>query len=131
MITDLISDIGKIMVFLLLLLAIFLFTVKGKNKRSNVLFALFLIVTSFDMSALFLEHFYTDNLAVNNFRVASVLHQMPLFYFYVKTICYHNYKLHWKSLWHAFPFLLFIVLFISQGMTDKIFYWYGITTQLQ
>ncbi|MEL6304989.1 MAG: AraC family transcriptional regulator [Bacteroidota bacterium] len=131
MITDLISDIGKIMVFLLLLLAMFLFTMKSKNRRSNVLFALFLIVTSCDMSALFLGGFYTENPSANNFRVASVFLQMPLFYFYVKTICYHNYKLHWKSLWHTLPFLVFMGLFSAQGMTDQNFFWYGVTTQLQ
>ncbi|MEM8764321.1 MAG: AraC family transcriptional regulator [Bacteroidota bacterium] len=131
MITDLISDIGKITVFLLLLLAMFLFTMKGKNRYSNVLFALFLIVTSFDMSALFLGGFYTENPFINRFRVASVFLQMPLFYFYVKTICYHNYNLHWKSLWHTFPFLVFIGLFSIQGMTDQNFYWYGIIAQLQ
>ncbi|MEL7268611.1 MAG: AraC family transcriptional regulator [Bacteroidota bacterium] len=131
MITDLISDIAKITVFLLLFLAIFLFTVKGKNRRSNVLFALFLIVTSFDMSALFLGGFYTENLSANDFRVASVFLQMPLFYFYVKTICYYNFKLHWQSLWHSLPFLVFIALFSTVGMTDQNFYWYGIATQLQ
>lgn len=119
------------MVFLLLLLTIFLLTVKSRNKRANTLFALFLLVTSFDMSALFLVGFYTEQWTINAFRITSVFLQLPLFYFYVKTICYDNYTLDLKSALHAIPFIFFSLLFLIQGMGDRYFLWYEIATQLQ
>jgi hypothetical protein len=69
--TTLINDIGKIIVCLMVLLSVFLITVK-----SNFLFAAFLLVTAFDFIGMFLLEI--SNNTLNSLKIASVLLQMPL-----------------------------------------------------
>uniref|UniRef100_UPI0040491370 hypothetical protein n=1 Tax=Fulvivirga sp. TaxID=1931237 RepID=UPI0040491370 len=57
---SIISSIGSISVFLLLLLAGFLFSHKSQNRVGNVLFAVFLLVTSLGISGQFLRDFYRN-----------------------------------------------------------------------
>jgi AraC-like DNA-binding protein len=126
-----ISDIGLITVFLMLLLAGFLFSHSSKRKEANALFAFFLLVTSFDISALFLSDFYATHSVLNQLRVASVFLQMPFFYFYVKKACFNDFKLHAKLLLHAFPFLGFAVVFLGKVNLYQIDLWYMVSAQAQ
>ncbi len=128
---NIIEDIGLITVFLLLLLSVFLLTSPSKNKQPNIFFALFLIVTALDISALFLEGLFMEYEQLNFLRVSSVLLQMPLFYFYVQTICYHNFKLRPKQLAHSIPFFAFLILFSVIGLSKQSYIWYDIISQLQ
>ncbi len=128
---NIIDDIGLITVFLLILLSIFLLTSGKKNKIPNAFFALFLLVTSFDISALFLQNFYSEYQQMNVLRVSSVLLQMPLFYLYVQTICYSNIKPDAKQLLHTIPFFGFLILFAITGLSDRSYRWYGILAQIQ
>lgn len=128
---NIVDDIGLITVFLLILLAVFLLTAATKNKRPNTFFALFLIVTSLDIAALFLDDLYKEYAQLNYLRVTSVFLQMPLFYFYVKAICYHNFKVGIKQVIHAIPFLGFLILFSTAGISKQGFLLYEILTQIQ
>ena len=126
-----IDDIGLITVFLLILLSVFLLTARAKNKRPNIYFAWFLIITSLDISALFLGEVYRDYASLNYLRIASVLLQMPLFYFYVKAICYHNFRFHAKQILHAIPFFCFLILFFATNLSRQSYFWYEILSQAQ
>jgi AraC-like DNA-binding protein len=103
---NLIQSIAKIAVFIYLLLAFFLFTVSGKLRLSNVLFAVFLILIALDTSGFF---WYQEFLKYPNFeaiRVSSSLLQMPFFYLYILSLCYSDFRLRRKHLFMIMPFLI-------------------------
>lgn len=112
----LISDLGKIIAFLFLLLVIFLITAKSKRKLPNYLFASFLLVSAIDLSGLFWS---TSNTFFRSFKSASVLLQMPLYYLYLKSACYYNFTLRKKHLLHGILFLFFFVLFITTDISKQ------------
>jgi AraC-like DNA-binding protein len=88
------------------LLAIFLLSVKSKNKISNKLFATFLILSAIDLSGWFQYLFFSG---LSNFGMAKSTFsflQMPFFYFYVLSVCYSDFKLKAKHLVHAIPFVI-------------------------
>lgn len=114
-----ISDLGKIIVFLFLLLSVFLITARSKRKLPDYLFAAFLLVSVIDFSGFLLSAAQTR--AFSALKVASVLLQMPLFYLYVNSACYYNFKLQGKHLLHTVPFWLFFCLLAFAG-TSKIAY---------
>ncbi|WP_375562945.1 helix-turn-helix domain-containing protein [Bernardetia sp. OM2101] len=125
---ELISDIGKIVVFLMLLLSVFLITAKSKKKTSNYLFAAFLLVTTFDLSGLFLS---ISNPILQSSRVASVLLQMPFYYLYVQSVCYFNFKLELKHFLHTLPFFVFSIFLIATSISEMSYTVYKITAQIQ
>lgn len=126
-----IEDIGKITVSLLLLLAVFLFTTRSKNKTANYYFGVFLLVISFDLSALFLKDLYSQYSVIDHLRNASAYLQMPLLYLYVKNTCFTNSKQGWLQLAHAIPFLGFFALLQTMDVTRAVDILYIVTTQIQ
>ncbi|MBW1295057.1 helix-turn-helix domain-containing protein [Aquimarina litoralis] len=127
---EFIESIGKIVVFTMLLLSVFLFTVKTKNKVSNRLFGIYLLVIAFDLTGLFsgkiLEY---PNL--NALKVASSLLQLPLFYLYVLSACYSNFKIIIKHSIHGLLFVLFWVLFVVTKFSNWVTILYEIVVELQ
>lgn len=130
-IIELIPDIGKIIVFLLVLLAIFLFTVNSHNKIANKLFATFLLLTAFDMSGFFIIDFFNENIYLNSLKISSVLLQMPVFYLYVQAACYYNFKLQVKHLLHGLLFLIFLLLFLLTNLSEQSFSLFELSTKIQ
>jgi len=126
--TELINDIGKIIVFLMILLSVFLITVKSIQKLSNYLFAAFLLVTVFDFIGMFLK---IPNNALNSLKTASVLLQMPLYFLYVRSVCYSNFKLETKHILHAILFLVVFVLLFQTTIFNNNFILFHILTQGQ
>ncbi|NML69445.1 AraC family transcriptional regulator [Chryseobacterium sp. RP-3-3] len=112
-----INDLGKIIVFLFLLLSLFLVTAKSKRKLPDYLFAAFLLVSVIDFSGFFLSP--PDSKLIKVGKLASVMLQMPLYYLYVNSACYYNFKLHKKHLLHALPFLFFFCLFSVTGISKQ------------
>ncbi|MEO1435242.1 MAG: AraC family transcriptional regulator [Bacteroidota bacterium] len=116
---SLIGDIGKILVALTLILSIYLLSVKHPRKVPHYLFAAFLLLTAVDLTGYFLP---TPTLPViAAFKLSTVLLQMPLFFLYVNAACYFNFTLQFKHLLHGFPFLVFLVLFLTMGVNDQTF----------
>lgn len=116
--------IAAIAVFISLLLAVFLLTVK--RKLENRLFAAFLIVNAIDISGLFM-HLFTDSYNLKAFKISAYLLVMPLFYLYVNTICYSDFTLKRKHLLHFIPFIvvnLILVprLFLAEGAAKESFF---------
>ncbi|KFF08319.1 helix-turn-helix domain-containing protein [Chryseobacterium luteum] len=112
-----INDLGKIIVFLFLLLSVFLITAKSKRKLPDYLFAAFLFVSVIDFSGFFISP--PDYKIIKGGKLASVLLQMPLYYLYVNSACYYNFKLHKKHLLHTLPFLFFFCLFSITGISKQ------------
>ena len=127
--TDLINDIGKIIVFLMILLSVFLITVKSSKKLSNYLFAAFLLVTAIDLVGLFILEI--SDTTLNSLKISSVLLQMPLYYLYVQSVCYFNFKLERKHLLHALPFLGIFIFFLALTVSEKSYSNFDIISKVQ
>lgn len=101
-----INGIILITVFLMLLFAFFLYTVDTKNKLSNKLFSSFLILSVFDISSFFTDNYIDAGLSFEVFRMTISLLILPLFYLYVKAVCYSDFRLKSKYLILSIPFLI-------------------------
>lgn len=111
---DLMQGIGKISVFVSLLLAFFLLTVKTENKLANRLFAWFFIFSAVDLSGFFIEATTLRELKFEIFRSTTCLFEMPLFYLFVLAVCYSDFRLKWKHLVHLLPFVIVNLVFIPR-----------------
>jgi AraC-like DNA-binding protein len=98
--------IASIAVFISLLLALFLFTIKTKNKLENWLFATFLIINAIDTSGFFMYRFINNYMILHGPRISCHLLGMPVFYLYVNAVCYSDFKLKRKHLLHLIPFIM-------------------------
>ncbi len=121
------NGIAMMAVFVSLLLAFFLLTVKTKNKLANRLFAWFLILTAFDLSGFFIYDYIYNYLNFEIFRWTVCLLIMPLFYLYVLAVCYTDFRLKLKHLLHTIPFLIINLvlvprLYLSNGAGKKYFF---------
>lgn len=118
--------IAAIAVFISLLLAVFLLTVKTERKLENRLFAAFLIINAIDISGLFM-HLFVDSYNLKAFKISAYLLVMPLFYLYVNAVCYSDFTLKRKHLLHLIPFIvvnLILVprLYLAEGAAKENFF---------
>lgn len=100
------NTIALITVFVILLFAFFLLTVPTKSKLKNRLFAGLLLLSAFDLSSFFSENYFDTNLSFEVFRMTTSLLIMPVFYMYVKSVCYSDFKLKQKDLILLLPFVI-------------------------
>ena len=93
--------ISLLIVFVSWLLVVFLLTAKTKNKTSNILLSLFLIVNAQDSSGLFAHYFlYPKFPGLGMLLNSTVFIKMPLLYLYILSVIYSDFKLKKKHLWH-------------------------------
>ncbi|WP_264536991.1 helix-turn-helix domain-containing protein [Flavobacterium sp. N1736] len=111
---DLLQGIGGISVFVSLLLAFFLLTVKTENKLANRLFAWFFIFSAVDLSGFFIDAVTRTQLNWEIFRSTACLFGMPLFYLFVLAVCYSDFRLQWKHVVHLLPFIVVNLVFIPR-----------------
>ncbi len=120
-----INAVILIAAFLMLLFAFFLQTVNTKNKLYNKLFSYFLILSVFDISSLFTGKYIEVGLNFEVFRMTVSLLILPLFYLYIKAVCYSDFRLKPKHLLLALPFftanLVLIPRFYLSSMVDIIY----------
>lgn len=95
-----------ISMFISLFLSFFLITVKTQHKLSNRLFALFLVLTTIDISGVLFDIFYDAPSNFGMFRNLVTFLQLPTFYLYVLSVCYYDFKLKPKHRIHLIPFLI-------------------------
>lgn len=126
-----ISSLGKIVVFLMLMFSVFLLTVKSNKKLSNQLFALFLLLTAFDFTGFFMGNLLATHPDIKILKISSSLLQMPAFYLYVLAICYYNFKLKPKHLIHTLLFLGFFIFFKLTSISDQSFLVFTIIAEIQ
>lgn len=110
----LLQGIARISVFVSLLMAFFLLTVKTENKLANRLFAWFFIFSAIDLSGFFIDAGTRNELNLEIFRSTACLFGMPLFYLFVLAVCYSDFRLKWKHVLHLLPFLLINLVFIPR-----------------
>ena len=106
--------IVTISIFISLFLAVFLITVSSTNKLSNRLFALFLILSAIDASGYLYNSGNGQPYNLEMFRSLIIFLQLPTLYMYVQSALYQNFKLQWKHLIHALPFIVINLLFIQR-----------------
>lgn len=104
----------SISLFISLFLAIFLLSVKTKQKTSNALFATFLIITAIDLSGPLLSLVVQNPSNLGMLRNTLAFIQIPVFYLYVLSVCYSDFKLKPKYLLHLLPFLLANVILLPR-----------------
>ena len=104
--------VSLIIVFISWILVLFLITAKTKNKLSNLILAMFLLVDAQDSSGLIAHFFlYPKFPGLGMLFNSSVFFKMPLLYLYLQSVIYSDFKLSKKQLWHLIPFVLnFLVL---------------------
>lgn len=103
---NIVKIIALITIFISLLLSIFLTTVKTRNKLSNGLLASFIIFCSIDVIGLFINQYLNFFLFTKTFTFLI----FPSFFLYVLSICSISFKLKFKNLLHAIPFILYNVI---------------------
>ncbi len=97
---------ATLFVFVSLLLAIFLFTVKTENKLGNFFFGLFTILMAINISGFFVYDYLKHYPVVEFLRRTLFLLEMPLFYLYFRSTLDSNFKWKSKYLLHSVPFLV-------------------------
>jgi len=103
--------INLITVFVSWLLVVFLLTAKTKNKTSNIILSLFLIVNAQDSSGLFASYFVYPNYPGWGMIINStVFFKLPLLYLYFLSVIYSDFKFKKKHLWHLLPWVLNIIV---------------------
>ncbi|MFH6963378.1 helix-turn-helix domain-containing protein [Flavobacterium plurextorum] len=95
-----------ITLFISLLLIFFLLTVKTKDKTSNILFAVFLLINAIDSSEPLFGLMFDRPSNLGIFRSTIAFLQIPVFYLYVLSVSYSDFKFKPKFLLHAIPFLI-------------------------
>lgn len=127
---EIIETIGKIVVFIMLLLSVFLFTVKTQKKLANRIFGIYLLVIAFDLIGFFTSKFL-EYPNIHNIKMASSLLQLPLFYLYVLSTCYSNFKITKKHILHFLLFLVFLIVFKITSFSEQSLSIYGIIGEIQ
>jgi len=103
--------ISLITVFVSWLLVVFLLTAKTKNKTSNIILSLFLLVNAQDSSGLFASYFVYPNYPGWGMLINStVFFKMPLLYLYFLSVIYSDFKLKKKDLWHLLFWVINIIV---------------------
>lgn len=121
---NLLVIVSTISLFISLFLGVFLMTVKTKNKLSNSLFALFLLIIAIDISEPLFNTMVDGPSNLGMFRTLFAFLQIPVFYLYVLSVCYSDFKLKLKHLLHLLPFLIanlvLLPRFYSVDVASKI-----------
>lgn len=111
---NLLMIVTVISLFISLFLAFFLVTVKTKYKISNYLFAAFLIVTAIDISGPLFELVSDGPSNLGMLRITLSFLQIPLFYLYVLSVCFSDFKFKLKYIIHLFPFLIANIILLPR-----------------
>lgn len=106
--------IAVIAIFVSLLLAFFLLTVKTKNRLKNRLFAGFIIMSAFDISGFFINNllYVYPNLYVFRGTISFLI--IPAFFLYVLSVCFTDFKLIPRHLLHTVPFVFYNLVLIPR-----------------
>ncbi|MCZ4243595.1 helix-turn-helix domain-containing protein [Pedobacter punctiformis] len=102
-------------IFMVLFLALFLLTVKTKQRLGNRLLAFFLFANAVDACKFLMRDFPVNFINLEAFRWSIVYLVSASFYLYVLSVCYTNFRLKPKHLLHAIPFVAFN-LYLAPGI---------------
>lgn len=99
-------------VFLALLLAVFALVVPTNNKVGNRLMAGYLLILAITISVFFYHQYFTPPLVIEKLRDDINLLSAPLFYLFVLSVLYRDFRIRWRHLWHIAPFVLIFLLYV-------------------
>ncbi|PQJ76723.1 helix-turn-helix domain-containing protein [Polaribacter glomeratus] len=100
-----VSDLIRIIATCIsLLLAFFIFSVKSTNKISNKIFAAYLVLSAFEYTSWSLFLNITSNIIIFKSQLSYLI--MPIFYLYILSVCYSDFTLKRKQLWHLTPYII-------------------------
>ena len=116
---NLLNIIALIAIFVSILLTFFLLTVKSKNRLANILLAGFILFCAVDISGIFSGQIFKNKPELYELINSFTLLALPLFYYYVLAICYNNFKLKLKNLYHALPFVFYNLILLTTLIFDK------------
>ena len=111
---NLLSNVTVISLFISFFLAFFLLTVKTQHQLSNQLFALFLIINAIYMSEPLIRQFTDSPSNLGLLRTTIAFLQIPVFYLYVLSVCYSDFRLMPAYLFHLMPFVVANLLFVPR-----------------
>lgn len=109
---NLLNILSILSLFLGLLFTLFLFTAKAKNRLANRIFGVFLFLSAVDnvfLSRMLHENYLSIGIAI----ALTVFLQLPVFYLYIKSVCYSDFTLKKKHALHAIPFVIANLLALS------------------
>jgi AraC-like DNA-binding protein len=106
--------------FVSLFLVFFLVTVKTKHKLSNILFASFLLLNIVDGSEPFFNLMVNGPSNLGMLRNSFAFLQIPVFYLYVLSVCFSDFKLKFKHFLHLLPFLISNIILIPRFYSVSI-----------
>lgn len=110
-----------LIVFVSLLLAAVLLTMRTEKQLSNYLLALFLIVSAVDSDSVFLGKFIYPNYPALGLLLSSLVFlKLPFLYLYLLSVIYSDFKLKWKHLLHSLPFVIDILIFVPRFYSQDI-----------
>jgi AraC-like DNA-binding protein len=123
-----VSGTARMSVFVSLLLAFFLLRVKTKNKLANRLFACYLLFLAIDNSGIFIaDSFIEDHFNLEFFRWTTCTFMLPVYYLYVMSVCFADFRLKTKHFLHGLPFVIinlfyFYRLYFLNDVEQGLFY---------
>jgi AraC-like DNA-binding protein len=128
---QLLNGLSKIIVFLLVFFSFFLLTVKTSKKKSNQLFAIFLLLIAFDISGIFLNTLFLKLPLIEDLRITSTLLQMPVLYLYVRSVCYADFTIKTKYWVHGLLFVIYYFVFTAFPFSQTAMLFFQIISEIQ
>ncbi len=108
---SIIGFITLIILFVSILFAFFLLTVRTKNKLSNNLLATYFIIFSIHFSAYFYTQYIELPLVIEMLRDNIIWMLSPILFLYLLSNIYSDFKFRLIHLLHLLPFVLEIILY--------------------
>ena len=82
------------------------FLLNLKIELATNFFASYLIFNAVEYTGFFVSLLFTEPNNVLVFSRELSYLQMPVFYLYILSVCYSDFKLQWKHLWHITPYII-------------------------
>ncbi|WP_282087277.1 helix-turn-helix domain-containing protein [Aquimarina algiphila] len=97
--------------FISLLLALFVLTVKTSNKRANTFLGIYFLIFAIHISVFFYSKYITLPVVLEMLRDHIAFFTSPLLFLYLLASIYSDFRYKPKYLLHTLPFLIQILLF--------------------
>lgn len=111
----LIDHITLLLLFSSFLFAAFIFTVKRKNRISNILIALFLLLNALEASYRFIDYFLFKSYPGLGLTIYNLLFLIPpLLYLYILSVIYSDFKIGKKDFLHLIPLIIATLVLIPR-----------------
>jgi AraC-like DNA-binding protein len=111
---SLLRIISLLAVLVSCLLAVFLLTVRTRNRLSNGLLSAFILLNAVDLSSWFINQYLLSYPTVLLFKITLNALINPAYYLYALALCYSDFRLKARHLLHLLPFVLVNVVLMPR-----------------